>query len=96
MRNYDHLPSLALLKQTKLLDNKPIEFENQNLTAGKQGKDDQSRTTKVDWTRYLSSENSTDNFDLFSAKVNEIMDSISPCKKDPNCYKKKIHRTLDD
>ena len=28
----DHLPTLALLKQTKLLDKEPLEFESQNLT----------------------------------------------------------------
>ena len=29
----DHLPILTLLKQTKLLDKKPLEFKGRNLTV---------------------------------------------------------------
>ena len=76
----DHLTSLALLKQTKLLDNKPIEFESWNLTANKVKVINQE-LLRVDWTRHLSTENSSNNFDLLLAKVNEIMDATSPLKK---------------
>ena len=48
----DHLPSLALLKQTNLLDNKPIEFESWNLTASKVKMINQE-LLKVDWTKTL-------------------------------------------
>ena len=76
----DHLPTLDLLKQTELLDNKLIEFESCNLMASKVKMINQE-LLKVDWTRHLSLENSSDNFDLFLAKVNEITGSISPLKK---------------
>ena len=73
----DHLPPLVLLKQTKLLDNKPIELKSRKL-------DEKSITLikqklpQVDWTRHLNTTNCSENFDLFSFKLNEIMDSISP------------------
>ena len=70
----DHLPTLALLKQTKLLDNNPIEFESPNLLVIK------NNLLKVDWTRHLSTGNSSENFDLFLSKINKIMDSVSLVK----------------
>ena len=76
----DHLPLLVLLKQTKLLDNKPIEFESKKL-------DEKSimlikqKLLQVDWTRHLNATNCSENFDLFSSKLNEIMDSVSPLVK---------------
>ena len=36
---------------------------------------------QVDWTKLLNATNCSDNFDLFSSKLNEIMDSVSPLVK---------------
>ena len=36
---------------------------------------------RVDWTKLLNARNCSDNFDLFSSKLNEIMDSVSPLIK---------------
>ena len=76
----DHLPLLVLLKQTKLLDNKPINFESRKLNENtimliKQ------KLFRVDWTKLLNARNCSDNFDLFSSKLNDIMDSVSPLIK---------------
>ena len=76
----DHLPLLVLLKQTKLIDNKPIIFESRKLNENtimliKQ------KLFQVDWTKLLNATNCSDNFDLFSTKLNEIMDSVIPLMK---------------
>ena len=76
----DHLPLLVLLKQTKLLDNKPINFESRKLNENtimliKQ------KLFQINWTRLLNATNCSENFDLFSSKLNKIMDSVSPLVK---------------
>ena len=76
----DHLPLLILLKQTKLICNKPIEFETRKLNA-KNIKLIIYILYQVDWTKHLSSNSCSENFDFFTAKVNEIMDSVSPLIK---------------
>ena len=75
----DHLPTLALLKQTKLLDKKPLVFKSQNLSKEKIAKI-KTKLYELDWTRHLDANNCSKNFDLFLSKVNEIMDTISPIK----------------
>ena len=69
-----------MLKQTKLLDNKPIIFESRKLNENtimliKQ------KLFCVDWTKLLNARNCSDNFNLFSSKLNEIIDSVSPLIK---------------
>ena len=87
----DHLPLLVLLKQTKLLDNKPIEFESRKL-------DEKSITIikqkllQVNWTRHLNATNCSENFDLFSSKLDEIMDSVSPLVKVKISAKRKYNK----
>ena len=76
----DHLPTLALLKQTKLVDDKPIEFESRKLNP-ERIKEIKQKLLLVDWTRHLNADNYSDNFDLFLSKLNEIMDSVSPVTK---------------
>ena len=76
----DHLPLLVLLKQTKLLDNKLINFESRKLNENTIRLIKQ-KLFQVDWTQILNAANCSDNFDLFSSKLNEIMDSVSPLMK---------------
>ena len=76
----DHLPTLALLKQTKLLDKEPLEFESQNLTD-KTISSIKKDLLQVDWTRALTGKDSSENFDIFLTTVNSIMDEISLVKK---------------
>ena len=76
----DHLLTLALLKQTKLVDDKPIEFESRKLNP-ERIKVIKQKLVLVDWTRHLNADNCSDNFDLLLSKLNEIMDSVSPVTK---------------
>ena len=76
----DHLPLLILLKQTKLICNKPIEFKTRKLNANNINLI-KYKLYQVDWTKHLSSNSCSKNFDFFTAKVNEIMDSVSPLVK---------------
>ena len=76
----DHLPTLALLKQTKLLDKKPLVFKSQNLSKEKNAKF-KTKLYEVDWTRHLDANTCSKNFDLFLSKVNEIMDTIISAKR---------------
>ena len=76
----DHLQLLILLKQTKLICNKRIEFETRKLNV-KNINLIKYESYQVDWTKHLSSNSCSENFDSFAAKVNEIMDSVSPLVK---------------
>ena len=76
----DHLLTLALLKQTKLVDDKPIEFESRKVNP-ERIKVIKQKLTLVDWTRHLNADNCSNNFDLFLSKLNEIMDSVSSVTK---------------
>ena len=76
----DHLPTLTLLKQTKLLDNELLEFEGQNLTD-KIITAIKNDLLQVDWTSTLTGGNNDENFDIFLAIVNRTMDKKSPIKK---------------
>ena len=86
----DHLPLLVLLKQTKLLDNKPINFESRKLNENTIMLI-KHKLFQVDWTKLLNAINCSDNFDLFSTKLNEIMDSVSPLMKVKISAKRKYH-----
>ena len=46
---------------------------------------------QVDWTRHLNATNCSENFDLFSSKLNKIMDSVSPLVKVKISAKRKYH-----
>ena len=73
----DHLPTVALLKQTKILDREPFEFEIRNLTTEKIDKI-KTELLHVDWTRLLNSMDCNENFNHFHNTTQEIMDSIAP------------------
>ena len=75
----DHLPTLALLKQTKLLDKKLLEFKSHNLSREKVNKI-KNMLYQIDWTRHLSANDCSRNFNKFLTKVNDIMDTVSPLK----------------
>ena len=75
----DHLPAITLLKHTKILDRKPIEFNSRGLT------DDKLRIIKhklhrVDWIGELNSNDVNTNFDHFVPITNEKMDEVAPEK----------------
>ena len=72
----DHLPALALLKQKRLQDKDPLEFESRNLTDKKITKIKQ-HLQKIDWNGVLNSDNCDDNFNTFHAVVQESMNKVA-------------------
>ena len=88
----DHLPTLALLKQTKLIDKKPLEFESRNLTT-KKIKKIKLELMHTDWTGLLNTLDFNENFNRFHNTTQEIMDNIAPLKT----FKISVrHRYMDD
>ena len=75
----DHLPLLCLVKQTKLLDKSPLEFDSRLLNDNKLCEIKQ-KLYNVDWVRLLNSESCDENFNKCNAKINEVMDQIAPLK----------------
>ena len=75
----DHLPVLTLLKQTKFTDKKSLEFKNLNLNPLKIAKI-RSKLFKIDWIGVLNKRNCDEKFNIFSERVNAVMDDVSPEK----------------
>ena len=73
----DHMPLLAMLKQTKVMDKTNLEFKSRNLNNTKIGviKDE---LFAVDWIGELNNQSSSENFKKFCSIVKGIMDKISP------------------
>ena len=76
----DHLPTLLLLKQTKVRDKSPIEFESRNLNAHKIAKINENLKS-IDWNGLLNQNDCNTNFDVFCMSINTLMDTIAPKKK---------------
>ena len=76
----DHLPTLTLLRQTKLKDTSPLIFKSRNLTNTKIKQINQS-LYKIDWIGKLTGENCNDNYNIFTQTLNEVIDKISPLKQ---------------
>ena len=75
----DHLPLLCLLKQTKILDKQPLTFESRSLNNDKL-LNIKKLLSKVDWYGLLNKSNADENFNIFSNKINNIMDEVAPVK----------------
>ena len=75
----DHLPSIVLMKQTRLTDKSPIEFDSRILTDDKISRI-KSELMCVDWNGTLNNEDCSVNFENFCTKLNMIMDNIAPIK----------------
>ena len=75
----DHLPSLLLLKQMKVKDNTPIEFESRNLSEEKILQIN-NELRQVDWNGQLNSHNCNINFNTFCSKIKMAMDRVAPIK----------------
>ena len=76
----DHLPTLTLLRQTKIKNTNPLIFESRNLNDKKINQINQS-LYKIDWTGKLKGENCNENYNIFTKILNEVIDGISPLKK---------------
>ena len=73
----DHLPSLVLLKQTKLLNKEPLEFTSRNLNEQKL-KLINEKLHDIDWNGNLTSSDINLNFDYLSNSIDRVMDEIAP------------------
>ena len=73
----DHLPSLLLLKQMKVNDNTPIEFESRNLSKEKILQIN-NELRQVNWNGQLNSNNYNINFNTFCSKIKAAMDRVAP------------------
>ena len=73
----DHLPAVALLKQTKYTDKSPIEFQRRKLNEEKISKINQ-KLHNVDWNGNLNSTDCNENFNKFCNLLQTNMDEVSP------------------
>ena len=75
----DHLPTLVLLKQTKLCNKKPIEFQSRSLTDKKFAAI-RKGLNQVDWNGNLNSDNCDKNFNTFWDILENKLDETAPVK----------------
>ena len=74
----DHLPSLVLLKQTKLLNKEPLEFRSRNLNEQKLKLINEKLHDIENWNANLTSSDINLNFDYLSNSIDRVMDEIAP------------------
>ena len=77
----DHLPTVALLKKTKLVDKTPIEYTSKKLNDDKI-KNINNRLNDKDWNGILNSKDVNINFDMMCTVLeeNEFRGTIANCK----------------
>ena len=73
----DHLPSLTMLKQMKLLSKEPLTFISRCLNEQKL-KEVNHRLMRKDWIGLLTGTTCDDKFNQFSSIVNTTLDEIEP------------------
>ena len=73
----DHLPTIALLRQTKVSDKSPIEYTSQKLNDYKISQIHQKLST-LDWNGILNSDDVNLNFERFTGEIETIMNSEAP------------------
>ena len=75
----DHLPTLALMKQTKITDQNSIEF-NSRLLNSECISNINRKLWDIDWIGHLNSESCDTNFNTFCNLLHETMDTVAPLK----------------
>ena len=75
----DHLPLLAMLKQTKLLNKEPLTFQSRCLNSDKLQVANHHLIRK-DWIGLLNGTTCNDKFNQFTDLVNQVLDDIGPIK----------------
>ena len=73
----DHLPSLTLLKQTKMLNKEPLEFISRNLNEKKLSQINE-KLSNVDWVGTLRAQDVNQNFSCLNNIINMTIDEIAP------------------
>ena len=84
----DHMPILAMLKQTKVTDKSNLKFKSRNLSDTKISII-KRKLFVVDWIGELNHHNSNENFNKFCDIVKTTMDEVSPEKTIIICHKQK-------
>ena len=75
----DHLPSLVLLKQTKIKNKEPIEFKSRKLTEANFAIIRHS-LNQVDWNGTLNSNDCNENFNIFSEILEAKIEETAPLR----------------
>ena len=73
----DHLPLIAMLKQTKFLNKEPLTYESQCLNDSKL-KEVNHCLMSIDWIGVLNGTTSNEKFNQFCDTVNRVLDQIAP------------------
>ena len=73
----DHLPTLALLKQTKMLNKEPLEFVSRNLNEKKISRINE-KLSNVDWVGTLKAHEVNQNFNCLNDIIRMTVDEIAP------------------
>ena len=90
----DHLPCIALMKQTRITDRSLLEFESRSLTPTKINCI-KNKLLHIDWNGMLNSSDCNTNFDKFCDIIKNTMDEVAPTKHS-NLAKTVICGTMDD
>ena len=75
----DHLPTIAMLKQTRLMNKELIEFKSRCLNETKL-KQVNHKLMRVDWIGVLTCTMSDEKFNQFSNWIEQVLDKITPIK----------------
>ena len=75
----DHLPILAMLKQTRLLNTGSVTFESRCLNDNKL-KAVSNKLIHIDWIGVLTGTTSDEKFNQFSETVERVLDTMAPIK----------------
>ena len=76
----DHLPTLALLKQTRMTIKALLTFESRNLSESKLRQINHD-LHQMDWISTLDFSDVNDNFDNLMLNIHSVMDKYSPVKQ---------------
>ena len=73
----DHLPTLTLLKQTRLAEVTPLEFESRNLNEQKI-QELNTHLQDIDWNGHLTSNDVSENFNRLHTIIKNTLDDKAP------------------
>ena len=76
----DHLPILAMLKQTRLCNSELIMFNSRCLSDTKL-RHVYQELMRVDWIGILNGSTSEEKFNQFSDQVEQVLDKAAPIKR---------------
>ena len=75
----DHLPTMCLLKQTRITDKTPLTFESRSLMAEKLNVV-KNKLYLVDWYGLLNKTDVDENFNLLNNKISNTLEEVAPAR----------------